>query len=213
MKEIKVNATKSEIEEFKRSPLWHDIMRELSSWKRGFNQEMLTIVDDAATGNPSTASILLHMGDLNGRQKAVDYMLGLLDIFLNILEDEKMDATKPFDIELLSMLPYWIRQTRSDVNSLFASISPSAYGIVVTDLTIAAGATALSVGVNLSPSFFEVVFAGATGPANIANIYSGVAGQKLKAERAYFLKYANSGDVTGDKILLSGTWLRLFVGK
>jgi len=23
--------------------------------------------------------------------------------------------------------------------------------------------------------------------------------QKLKAERAYFLKYANSGDVTGDK--------------
>lgn len=96
MKEIKINATKSEIEEFKKSPLWHDMMIELNSWKRGFNQEMLTIVDDAATSNPSTASVLLHMGDLNGRQKAVDYMLGLLDMFLNLLEDKKDGRNKAY---------------------------------------------------------------------------------------------------------------------
>jgi hypothetical protein len=89
MKEIKVNATKSEIEEFKKSPLWYDILKELNSWKRGFNQEMEAIVDDAATSNPSTASVLLHMGDINGRQKAVDYMIGIPDMFLSLLEDEK----------------------------------------------------------------------------------------------------------------------------
>ena len=89
MKEIKVNATKSEIEEFKKSPLWYDILRELNSWKRGFNQEMEAVVDDAATSNPSTASVLLHMGDINGRQKAVDYMIGIPDMFLSLLEDEK----------------------------------------------------------------------------------------------------------------------------
>jgi len=31
----------------------------------------------------------LHMGDLNGRQKAVDYMLSLLDVFIDILESRK----------------------------------------------------------------------------------------------------------------------------
>jgi len=94
MKEIKVNATKSEIEEFKKSPLWYDILRELNSWKRGFNQEMEAIVDDAATSNPSTASVLLHMGDINGRQKAVDYMIGIPDMFLSLLEDEKYGRDK-----------------------------------------------------------------------------------------------------------------------
>jgi len=94
MEEIKVNASKSELEEFKKSTIWYDMMRELNSWKRGFNQEMLTIVDDAAAGNPSTASVLLHMGDLNGRQKAVDYMLGLPDMFLSLLEDEKDGRNK-----------------------------------------------------------------------------------------------------------------------
>lgn len=94
MKEIKVNATKSEIEEFKKSPLWYDILKELNSWKRGFNQEMEAIVDDAATSNPSTASVLLHMGDINGRQKAVDYMIGIPDMFLSLLEDEKYGRDK-----------------------------------------------------------------------------------------------------------------------
>ena len=50
---------------------------------------MMSVVDDAADSNPSTASVLLHMGDLNGRQKAVDYMLSLPDIFLQLLEAKK----------------------------------------------------------------------------------------------------------------------------
>ncbi len=97
MEAIQVRATKESIEEFKKSILWADIVEELKSWKKGFNGEMLSIVDDAAGTNPSTASVLLHMGDLNGRQKAVDYMLSLPDVFLSLIEEEKeekMNLTK-----------------------------------------------------------------------------------------------------------------------
>jgi hypothetical protein len=93
MEKVQVSSTKVQIEEFKESILWHDIVEELSSWKHGFNMEMLAIVDDTARENPSSASVLLHMGDLNGRMKAVDYFLSLLDVFLQILEDKKDDST------------------------------------------------------------------------------------------------------------------------
>ena len=88
MKELKVNATRDQIEEFKESVIWQDIRRELFSWQRGFNKEMMSIVDEAASENPSTASVLLHMGDLNGRQKAVDYLISLPDVFLSLKEEE-----------------------------------------------------------------------------------------------------------------------------
>ena len=62
-----------------------------------FENELKSIVDDAADNNPSTASVLLHMGDLNGRVKAVEYMKSIPDIFLNILEDKKDDGRKQTD--------------------------------------------------------------------------------------------------------------------
>ncbi len=92
---VEVNATKLQIEDFKESILWQDIKRELGMWGKGFSAEMMSIVDDAAGSNPSTASVLLHMGDLNGRVKAVDYFLGLPDVFLQILEEkEKEDESR-----------------------------------------------------------------------------------------------------------------------
>ena len=91
MDEIVVRATKEQIREFKESILWQDIVNELLAWKEGFNREMHSIVDDAAAENPSTASVLLHMGDLNGRQKAVDYMISILDMFLSILESKEQE--------------------------------------------------------------------------------------------------------------------------
>lgn len=87
--EVSVNATKSAVEDFKESILWKDIVTELNNWKQAFNYEMMTIVDEAAETNPSSASVLLHMGDLHGRQKAVDYMLGIPDMFLQLIEDRK----------------------------------------------------------------------------------------------------------------------------
>ena len=92
MEQVTVNATKDQFEALKESILWNDIVRELEAWREGFNREMLSIVDDASTENPSTASVLLHMGDLNGRQKAVDYFLSLPDVFIDILLTQK--ATK-----------------------------------------------------------------------------------------------------------------------
>lgn len=91
--EIIIKATKNQIEEFKSSMIWIDFIEELNSWKEGFKREMDSIVDDAGSNNPSTASVLLHMGDLNGRIKAVNYMLSLPDIFLQILEDKKDDSS------------------------------------------------------------------------------------------------------------------------
>jgi len=91
MNEIVVRATKQQINDFKESLLWQDIVNELMNWKEGFNREMQSIVDDAAIENPSTASVLLHMGDLNGRQKAVDYMINILDMFLSILESKEQE--------------------------------------------------------------------------------------------------------------------------
>jgi len=89
VEEVEICATKDQIEDFKVSVLWKDIVTELLAWKEGFTREMQSIVDDAARDNPSTASVLLHMGDLNGRQKAVNYFLTLPDVFLGILESRK----------------------------------------------------------------------------------------------------------------------------
>jgi hypothetical protein len=91
MEGIQVRVSKDALEEFKKSILWADIVEELQSWKEGFNREMQSIVDDAEGNNPSTASVLLHMGDLNGRQKAVDYFLSLPDVFIDLLTSEKED--------------------------------------------------------------------------------------------------------------------------
>jgi phosphoglycerate-specific signal transduction histidine kinase len=93
MEEITIRASIDQLEEFKESVLWADIVEELNSWRQGFNSEMLSIVDEAEGTNPSTASVLLHMGDLNGRQKAVDYFLSLPDVFLDLLR-ERIEAKK-----------------------------------------------------------------------------------------------------------------------
>ena len=92
MEEIQIYSTKLEVEEAKKSVFWLDIIRELKAWKEGFDIEMGNIVDDAESKNPSTASVLLHMGDLNGRKKAIDYLLSLPDMFLQLLEDKKDDT-------------------------------------------------------------------------------------------------------------------------
>ena len=86
-------STKGDIEQALDSMFWRDVKHELRKWKKGFEGEMKNIVDDAESDNPSTASVLLHMGDINGRVKAVDYLLNLPDMFLNIIESQKDDVS------------------------------------------------------------------------------------------------------------------------
>lgn len=84
-----VYATTEQIKEFLESVLWQDIVRELEVWRKGFNYEMMSIVDNAADTNPSSASVLLHMGDINGRVKAIDYLISLPNVFLQLKEERK----------------------------------------------------------------------------------------------------------------------------
>lgn len=97
LEHMKVFSTRDQIEDAKASMFWRDVVRELTAWKEGFNREMMSIVDDAEAENPSTASVLLHMGDLNGRQKAVDYILSLPDVFLSFLEEQRKEPKEVSD--------------------------------------------------------------------------------------------------------------------
>ncbi len=84
--DIKIISTKSQIEEFKKSFIWKDIRRELAIWIKGLKIEESNIVEEASSSNLTSASILLHIGDINGRRKAVRFLLDLPDMFLNSLE-------------------------------------------------------------------------------------------------------------------------------
>lgn len=94
MEGVVVNATKDQVLDFIESVLWKDIINELSTWKDGFDVELKSMVEEAAINNPSTASVLLHMGDLNGRMKAVEYILQIPELFLSILEDKENELRR-----------------------------------------------------------------------------------------------------------------------
>lgn len=94
LEQIDILSTMDQLEALKESMPWADITRELTAWKVAFEREMASIVDDAARDNPSTASVLMHIGDINGRIKAVEYMLELPNVLIQILLDK---VKKPND--------------------------------------------------------------------------------------------------------------------
>lgn len=51
--------------------------------------ELDMIVANAEDENPSTASVLLHLGDISGRKKAIDRMITLPAVLLDMLEEQK----------------------------------------------------------------------------------------------------------------------------
>ena len=81
-----IYATKLQVEKLQNSIVWKDIIRELDIWLSAFEMERSQIVDNANENNPSTASVLMHLGDINGRIKAVEFMKTLPSTFLSILE-------------------------------------------------------------------------------------------------------------------------------
>jgi|LGOV01.1.fsa_nt_gb hypothetical protein len=87
----KVRATKDQIKEFKDSILWKDIKCELSAWKTICRHEYSQVVNDCIDpkSNRSTASVQMHLGEINGREKAVNYMLSIPNMFLQLLEGDK----------------------------------------------------------------------------------------------------------------------------
>jgi hypothetical protein len=82
-----INGTQEQYRNLLESLVWKDIVRELECWKKGFDIELNGIADDAKSNNPSTASVLIHMGSISGMKKAVDYVMGLPEELLNRLEE------------------------------------------------------------------------------------------------------------------------------
>jgi len=85
-KEVVVNATIDQIEEFKISILWQDIKRELIMWKEMCKDEYGQVVGDSIT---TGKDISIHLGDIHGREMTIDYLLSLPDVFLQILKDKE----------------------------------------------------------------------------------------------------------------------------
>lgn len=92
-----IRATRTSIEEFKESMLWLDIQDELVELSRRATIEYDLVgeprIDD--TGHkivPNTSETLIHLGDIKGRRKAIQYFLSIPDLLLQSLElDPKED--------------------------------------------------------------------------------------------------------------------------
>jgi hypothetical protein len=87
--EVIIHATKGQIKSFRGSLLWGDIKRELEVWKEQFKDEPKVLATNTINGEENTASVLVHLGSLQGRELAIDYMIGMLDVFIQIKEDEE----------------------------------------------------------------------------------------------------------------------------
>lgn len=103
MEEVTVKSTREQLEEIKESMFWLDIQEELSRLKEELNNEYDFVgepkieIDEEGKRTkvyPSTAEALIHLGDIKGRKKSIEYFLMLPEIFLNILEGNKNDTRR-----------------------------------------------------------------------------------------------------------------------
>ena len=95
--EKEIRSTKSQVEEFKESMIWMDIVDELNELAKRAQLEYdlvgETHVDDEGFKIvPNSSETLIHLGDIKGRRKAVAYFLSIPEIFLQILEGKKDDS-------------------------------------------------------------------------------------------------------------------------
>lgn len=89
-----LRVTKSQVEDFKESLIWKDIVDELNRLAKNAQLEYDIVgephVDDQGYKIvPNSSETLIHLGDIKGRRKAVSYFLNIPDIFLQILEEKK----------------------------------------------------------------------------------------------------------------------------
>lgn len=86
MKDLEILSTRNQMEEFKKSFVWKDLMSTLASWDKDLDIEHTGIVDSAIDENATSAKVMLHLGDISGRRKAIRYFLSIPDV---IIEDLK----------------------------------------------------------------------------------------------------------------------------
>jgi len=97
--EREVRSTKMQIEEFKSSMLWSDFKDELIQLATNAQLEYDLVgeshVDDQGFKIvPNQSETLIHLGDIKGRRKAVQYFLSIPDILIQILEDKQDDSRR-----------------------------------------------------------------------------------------------------------------------
>ena len=93
-----IRSTKSQLEDFKESFIWKDIVDELKQLRHRSQLEYNIVgephVDDQGFKIvPNTSETLIHLGDIKGRVKAVEYFLNIPDIFLQMLEETKQEVS------------------------------------------------------------------------------------------------------------------------
>ena len=86
-------STKEQLKEFTNSFIWKDMVNELNKLAELAKLEYDLVgephVDDEGYKViPNTSETLIHLGEIKGRRKAVNYFLELPNILMNILEDQ-----------------------------------------------------------------------------------------------------------------------------
>ena len=94
-----LKSTRVQVEEFKESMVWLDIVDELNRLARNAQLEYdlvgeSHIDDEGFKIVPNSSETLIHLGDIKGRRKAVSYFLSIPDILLQILEGQKDDSKR-----------------------------------------------------------------------------------------------------------------------
>ena len=92
--EVRLNATKSQIEDFKSSILWQDIQRELDFWAEGLGHEKESLPEKIVKENLSSAASLILYVSIDERKAAINYFKRILDVFLDMLEEKKDDSER-----------------------------------------------------------------------------------------------------------------------
>ena len=82
------------MEEFKGSILWSDIKRELEMWKSAAQEEYGQVISNIISGESGIENSDMHLGSLYGREKTIDYLLSIPDVFLQVLEDKKDESRR-----------------------------------------------------------------------------------------------------------------------
>ena len=99
MRDITILSTKSHVKEILESFFWKDVRNELKRLSKELSDEydlvgepeVSWIEGQKVKRYPTTSETLIHLGDIKGRRKAINYFLSLPQIFLDILEDQKND--------------------------------------------------------------------------------------------------------------------------
>jgi len=94
--EVTIRSTKSQLEEFKTSFIWKDMVDEIARLARNSQVEYDLVgephIDDEGFKIiPNTSETLIHLGDIKGRRKAVGFFLNIPDILIQALEDQEND--------------------------------------------------------------------------------------------------------------------------